>query len=267
MKILGVGFGQDMSFVQELASLLDPKEGPYLEIRPDKVLAGFRFQVPKITVGAFLMIQLRLEVSIELPFDGSPVRCVFGISDEENPFLLSAGIYGGGGFLSLRLGLDGVESLEGALEFGLVASISIGPLSGTGYVVAGIYFRIAGDDSRVCGFVHAHGHMDILGLISMTIDLQVSVCYMKGGRVHGEAEFSVDVEILFFSASYTFNAAYDFAGSPSSSGSQQSSPAARRMRVAGVKSLPPACDMGPVQTPNCGVVANRWAEYFDCFAE
>ena len=114
--------------------------------------------------------------------------------------------------LQLQLGLDGVHLLQGALEFGLVSSISIGPLKGEGFVVAGIYFRIAGSNSKVCGFVHAHGHMDIFGIISLDVDLYVGVCY-DNGVVTGTATFSVHVSILFFSETYSLQASYTFGGS------------------------------------------------------
>jgi hypothetical protein len=67
---------------------------------------------------------------------------------------LSFGIYGGGGFLQLELGLDEVQVLQGALEFGLVSSISIRPLTGQGFVIGGLYFRIGRSESLVCCFVH-----------------------------------------------------------------------------------------------------------------
>lgn len=216
LKINKVDFGRDMAFVKALAKTLNPSQGPFLEFADAAVRAGFRFHVPTITMGAFSLMQLHIDVVVALPFNGDPVRCEFGLSDQQNPFLLSAGIYGGGGFLQLQLGLDGVQLLQGALEFGVVSAISIGPLQGTGFVVAGIYFRIAGNDSQVCGFVHAHGHMDIFGIISLDVDLYVAICYEKG-RVHGIAIFTVKVDILFLSESFTMQAEYGFAGSSSSS--------------------------------------------------
>lgn len=212
MTIDTVKFGEAMSFVQELAKLLNPQNGPFIEFAGAGIRAGFRFQISTISMGAFTMMQLALEVAIQLSFDGSPVRCQVGISDQTHPFLLSAGIYGGGGFLQLSLGLDGVELLQGALEFGVVAAISIGPLEGSGYVVAGIYFRIGGNNAKVCGFVHSHGHMDIFGLISMDIDVYVGLCY-SNGVVQGMATFSVSVSILFFHEEFSLQATYQFSGS------------------------------------------------------
>ena len=219
VKLRTVEFGEALNWVRELADALDPTDGPFIELADGAIRAGFRFAVSSMTVGAFNLMQLAIEVAVALPFDGTPVRCEFSLSDQETPFLLSCGIYGGGGFLQLQLGLDGVQLLQGALEFGVCASISIGPIEGSGFCVAGIYFRITASDAEVCGFVHAHGHMDIFGLISMDIDVYVGVCYDKASNsVIGTATFSVSVSIGFFSESFSMQASYVFAGSsPSSS--------------------------------------------------
>jgi hypothetical protein len=213
MKLNTVIFGAQMQFVQDLADALDPSDGPFIELAADSIRAGFRFAIESMTLGAFNLMQLAIEVAVALPFDGTPVRCELGLSDQELPFLLSCGIYGGGGFLQLQLGLDGVQLLQGAFEFGVCADISIGPLTGSGYLVAGIYFRITANASEVCGFVHSHGHMDIFGIISMDVDLYVAICYETGVGVYGMATFSVSVSIAFFSESFSMQAEYTFAGS------------------------------------------------------
>jgi hypothetical protein len=215
-----VEFGEQMKFVEDLADALDPSQGPFIELAADSIRAGFRFAIESMTVGAFNLMQLAIEVAVALPFDGTPVRCEFSLSDQQQPFLLSCGIYGGGGFLQLQLGLDGVQLLQGAFEFGVCAAISIGPLQGDGFVVAGIYFRIAGNDSEVCGFVHAHGHMDIFGIISMDVDLYVGICYLKP-NVQGTATFSVSVSIAFFSETFTMQSQYSFGGSGGSASNKQ----------------------------------------------
>jgi len=254
LQIEKVEFGKDLSFVQALAETLNPQTGPFMEFVGSGIRAGFRFHLPDVPMGGFLLMQLAIEVAVSLSFDGSPVRCQFGLSDQQNPFLLAAGIYGGGGFLQLQLGLDGVQALEGALEFGLVAGISIGPLKGTGYVVAGIYMRIAKSDSVVAGFVHAHGHMDIFGIVSMDVDLMVTVRY-ENHQVSGSAVFSVSVHILFFSADFTMQASYGFQGSGSDAG--QASLA--------------TIDNNQVAQEHCGPLDTwmsdeAWTEYYEAFA-
>jgi hypothetical protein len=262
-----VTFGDAMQFVEELAKALDPSEGPFIELADASLRAGFRFSVPSITMGAFNLMQLAIEVAVSLPFDGDPVRCEFGLSTQEHPFLLSAGIFGGGGFLQLQLGLDGVQLLQGALEFGVVAAISIGPLQGEGFVVAGIYFRISGSSSMVCGFVHAHGHMDIFGIVSLDVDLYVATCYDSStGTVRGTATFTVQVSVLFFSESYTLSAEYTFAGSSSGSSNAR----AQALPDAGAKARVPATDgcssQQSPEPPPLFIEQKDWTEYYNAFA-
>jgi hypothetical protein len=116
----------------------------------------------------------------------------------------------------MRLGLDGVELLEGALEFGVVARISIGIATGSGFVMAGIYFSVARTEAKVCGFVHANGHLDVLGLISVDLDVLVQICYVQresNTSVEGEARIIIHIEILFFEIDVELRARYQFAGS------------------------------------------------------
>jgi hypothetical protein len=253
LAIKNVEFGQDLGFVGELAALLDPADGPFLEITPQGIRAGYRFGIDAIPVGAFLLMQLSFDVAVALPFDGEPVRVQFSISDETYPFLLVEGIYAGGGYLMLELGLDGVQAVEGALEFGVAGDISIGPVVGSGYVVAGIYFRIAGDDARVCGFVHGHGHMDIFGLIQLTIDIYVGTCYDRG-KVTGVARFTVNVSILFFSETFHMEAQYSFGGS---GGDKHLAP----LDVHASATTPDEED-----TPTTFVTADVWKNYYNSFA-
>jgi len=215
VAIRQVTFGGDMGFVKSLADALDPATGPFIELADGGITAGYRFTIDALPSSPGMTVMgLAIEVAINLPFDGSPVRLIFGLADQQHPFLIAFGIYGGGGFLQLQIGVDGVKLLQGAFEFGLVSSVTIGPLVGYGFIVAGIYFRIGGDKSIVCGFVHAHGHMDIFGIISLDVDLYVDICY-EDGKVQGHAEFSVHVSILFFSATYHMTAQYAFGGSSS----------------------------------------------------
>jgi hypothetical protein len=222
VRIEKVELAESMQFVQKLQELLSPKDGPFLEWKDLGIRTGYRFGIPAISVGAFSLQSLRLLVGITLPFNGEPARCEFGISERDHPFLLSVGIFGGGGFLSMRLGLDGVEKLEGALEFGVVAEISIGIATGGGFIVAGVYFSVEKSSAMVCGFVHAHGHLDILGIVSMDVDVLVQVCYRSNsGNVEGEATYIVSIHMLFFNQDIPLHAHYQFAGSSNGTNAAQ----------------------------------------------
>jgi hypothetical protein len=222
-RLTGVVLGDELGYISDLQKLLSPSEGPFVELFERGIRAGYRFGVPTTPIGPFLLTNLRLSVAVELPFTGEPARCRFAISEPARPFLLRSGIYAGGGFLSLAVGLDGVEEITGALEFGVFAEINIGVASGQGFVLAGIYFSFQRDRAKVCGFVHAGGHLDVLGLISMSLYVDVRICYVDG-VVKGWAMITVSIEIGFFEIEVDIRAEYTFAGSPKKG--RQSIPAA-----------------------------------------
>jgi hypothetical protein len=225
VSIRGVELSDQLDFVKQLEKLFNPSTGPFLQLTQNGVLAGFRFGVPAFTLGAFNVQGLRLEISVNLPFTGEPMRLQLSVSDRDHPFLLSSGIFGGGGFFGLRLGLDGVELLEGALEFGAVALLNIGVASGSGYILAGIYFAVEHTSSTVSGFVRAGGEMNILGLMSMSLHIEVDVSYKSDtGAVEGTAEVDVEVSMLFVSISVHLTQHYQFAGARSQNAALDSKP-------------------------------------------
>lgn len=238
VKINGVRLADELSFISALEKFLSPQTGPFLELSQDGILTGFRFGVPSLTFGAFNLNDLRLGVAVNLPFSGDPMRLRLMVSDRGHPFLLSSGIFGGGGFFGLALGLDGVEMVEGALEFGVTGELDIGVAHGSGFILAGIYFRTEGSRSRVCGFVRAGGEMDILGLVSMSIDVHVDLCYdASTGTVKGDAVYVVHVHLVFFDQSVDLHASYTFAGSSQDTSASLEQPAAGAIRLAAAAPL------------------------------
>jgi len=264
-QIKGVTFGQDLGFVAELAELLDPDDGPFVEFPAGTIRTGFRFQVDETPVGSFILSQLSFTVAVSLPYNGDPARCDFAISSSDTPFLLSEPPYGGGGFFHLVLGLDGVELLEMALEFGVVADISIGPVSGGGYVMAGIYISIEGSDSKVCGFVHAHGHVDLFEIAQVDVDVYVTVCY-NNGLVIGQATITVHVEVLFFSADFQLTASYQFAGSKQDAGANSNGGQVGEAEWNDLLVAPSSADNSADPTDSDCDNLEKWPKYYEYFA-
>jgi hypothetical protein len=210
-----VKLGAAFSFVEALESLLSSggDEGPYekISLNPPALEVGYRFSTDIITFGAFTLQDLSIALSFLLPLDGRTAILSFYLSSREKPFLISSGIYGGGGFFGIRARPSGVESVEGSFEFGAVAAVQFGPLTGSARVTAGIYFSCGPQGSTICGFVVAHGQGSI-AWFSLTVDLRVQVC-SDGHNVEGQASYTVTFEISsFFSVSFGFTASYAFAG-------------------------------------------------------
>ena len=66
------------------------------------------------------------------------------------PFLISSTIFGGGGYLALRANGTGFIGLETSFEYGGVRTFGFGPLTGTGQITLGLYFRaVKGESAKL----------------------------------------------------------------------------------------------------------------------
>jgi len=256
VKIKDVQFGQALTFVQKLQSILNPSDGPYLQITPLQLIAGFRYAVPAFSTGGFSLRNLRFDASLTLPFTGDPARFQFKISDRDNPCILSVGIFGGGMWFSLILGLDGVDETELAMEFGLAGDISIGIATGYGRVMGGIYIHYKrGIGTELAGFIDIAGHVDVLGLISVSLSVYYGLRRLSSGQCYGEATITVKIEMFFFDIEVHLHTEKQFAGD-----SAQASPQAA------------AIDGGSLTVPDTNQTETEdreldWDKYAEAFAE
>jgi hypothetical protein len=219
VKIENVTFGQALTFVQRLQNLLNPSDGPYLQITPMQIVAGFRYALPAVRTGGFSLRNLRFDASLLLPFTGDPARFRFKISERDNPFLLSVGILGGGGWFSLIVGLDGVDETELGLEFGLAGDISIGIATGNGRVMGGIYINYKRSvGTELTGFLDIAGHVDVIGLISLSLSVYIGIHRLSTGDCYGEATITVKIEYFFFDVEVRLHTTKQFAGDNGSNG-------------------------------------------------
>ncbi|GAA2929979.1 hypothetical protein GCM10020221_27220 [Streptomyces thioluteus] len=123
---------------------------------------------------------------------------------------------GGGGFFGIVLTPRNVAVLEAALEFGAAVSLDFGVASGSVSVMAGIYFRLEADtgECRITGYFRARGEVDVLGIVSASIELCLDLSYESaGGTVYGRARITISVHIGFWSQSVTLECEKRFAGS------------------------------------------------------
>jgi hypothetical protein len=216
-------FRDDLQFVEELRKIIPPDlfgDGPSLDLSPTGVRAGFSFGLPPVAVGVFALKDVSLGAALTLPFfDGKPTFD-FNVSERPHPFLLSVGIFGGGGFFRLQLDTAGLRMVEASFEFGATASIDLGVASGGVFIMAGIYFRLerkepSGDLApTLTGYLRMGGHLSVLGLIKVSLEFCLSFTY-DGARdkAYGRATLTVKVEILFFSTSVEITVEKAFGGS------------------------------------------------------
>lgn len=217
-----LAFGGDLAFVEELRNAIPPDlfgDGPFLDISPSGITAGFSFALPPVAVGVFALKDVSLGAAMTLPFlDGKPVFD-FNVSTREKPFLLSVSIFGGGGFFRLQIDTAGFKMVEAAFEFGVTCALDLGVASGEVHVMAGIYFSLQRKEGStelsaiLSGYLRMGGSLEVLGIIKVSVEFNLSFTYDSDtDKAYGRATLTVEVEVLFFSASVELTVERAFGG-------------------------------------------------------
>jgi len=203
-----IGFEGPLSFIQTLADLLPAGlfggSGPSITPTPTALRLSYTLGLPPVTCGVFSLEHIAIMAGLDLPYlDGKPA-VEFAFASRARPFLVTVEIFGGGGFVHVVLDADGVRMVEGAIEFGGNFSLDVGVASGGVHVMAGVYFQLKGSFTDLTGFVDIGGEVSVLGIVSISIDLNLSLSWQhspSGNVIQGRATLTVSVHVLFFSAS------------------------------------------------------------------
>ena len=204
-----ISFEGPLQFVQALADILPAGlfggQGPSIQATSTELEVSYTLGLPPVTCGVFSLEHIAIMAGLDLPYlDGKPI-VEFAFATRSKPAVLTVEIFGGGAFVHLIVGADGVQMVEGSLEFGGNFSLDIGVASGGVHAMAGIYFQLSGTDSDLTGFVDIGGEVSVLGIISISLDLNLSLSWQQspeqGNVIEGRATMTVSVHVLFFSAS------------------------------------------------------------------
>ena len=210
-----------LSFVQTLANILPPGifggKGPSIDLGASEITVSYTLGLPPVSIGVFSLENISITTGLDLPYlDGKP-GFEFAFAKRKSPFLLTVECLGGGGFVHLIVTADGVQMVEGALEFGGEFSFDVGVASGGVHVMAGIYFQLTGTSSDITGFIDIGGEVSVLGIISISIDLNISLSYQTSNgksMIQGRATLTISVHIIFFSVSASVSVEKSFGSQP-----------------------------------------------------
>lgn len=256
VKFGGLTFTGPLAFVENLRKVI-PLDGfsdpPALDISPKGIEASFSMALPNVSIGVFSLANISIGAGFKVPFIGDPLTVRFNFCTKEHPFLLTVSLLGGGGFFSIVLSPKGVDSLEAALEFGASLSLDFGVASGEITVMAGIYLKMAGEAVTLTGYLRMRGEVDVLGLISASIELRMELTYESATKkVIGRASLEIEVEVLFFSTTVTVSCERRFKSS-------EADPTFRDLYGATYVPCPPQ-----MNAPSC---VNAWDQYVHAFAD
>lgn len=216
-----IGFLGVLKFVETLSKIL-PYSGfsdpPDVQVTEEGIVGGFTLPIPNVALGIFSLENMAITAEFRIPFVGPPMSVYFGFCSRESPFTLTVSMLGGGGFFGITITPKGIDLLEAAFEFGASLSVDFGVASGAITVMAGFYFGLqlqAGDpEGSLIGYFRMRGEVNVLGLISASIELRLELEYKIGpNKLIGRASIEIEVNLLFFSASVSISVERRLAGS------------------------------------------------------
>lgn len=223
VDIRDVQFVGILAFVQTLKDFLKlGGTGPNIDITPTQVTAGFAIPIPTVGVGVLTIQNIAFGAALTIPFTGKPARVRFNFSEREDPFLVTVIGLGGGGFFAIALGLDGLEVLEMSIEVGASVALNLGVASGEVHALVGLYFKLERidasptpapdgtpehDQASLTGYVRLGGSLDVLGIVSVSIELYLGLTYefSPANELWGQAKLTIEVEVLMFSKTFEFS--------------------------------------------------------------
>jgi hypothetical protein len=208
--------GQVVHFIETLKSYLSvsPAKGLLIELVFSPTVgirAGYFLDLGIISFGTLSFINVSLGALITLPFDNGEALYTVALSRRDSPFLISCAAYGGGGFLALTGNAQSVVGFEAAFEFGGVAAIHYGPLSGQGRLTTGIYIATGSGSSNISGYFFAGGACSI-ACFSIAASLSVYLG-QQNGQMYGMATFSFSFSVGFASIEFHIQVSHNVSSS------------------------------------------------------
>lgn len=220
-----VTFREPLKFIDKLDPYLQSAGlgGLFIDLTPTGVTAGYSIGLPAVEIGAFSLQNIAIYAGVTIPFTGQPVRLRFAFCSRENPFILTIMCFGGGGFVGLGIGADGVELVEAALEARAQVGLNIAVASGSVSAALGIYFRYEikpnpnGNGTvevvELTGYLRLQGKVRVMGIVSVSVEFYLAFTYQPGpNKVTGQASLTIEIDVLLFSGSVTMKVERRFGG-------------------------------------------------------
>ncbi|MEX2643058.1 MAG: hypothetical protein WD270_06370 [Acetobacterales bacterium] len=197
IDFLDYKIGKELEFVQSLAeSLTASRGGAYIKPATSVlgVEAGYRINVAAINLGGITFMNVGLSALAVLPFENRTALFGAALSSREDPFVIIAGIWGGGGHFTLYSDGRRISSFDASFVYGGGGAISYGPLTLQGRVSVGVFIRKVGSYTEIAGdfFAGGSGRVAIFGISAA---LMVSLGMDGTGSMSGSAVFTFSFSI------------------------------------------------------------------------
>lgn len=219
VKLSNVELDGKLKFLRALQDLIPQagRAGPRINASAVAITASYTLAVPSAGLMVFSLQNLTIQIGVTLSLTNRPIAVDFAFGTRERPFLITVSGFGGGGYLELGLGAGGSDSglqrLTGGIEFGAAVVMDFTIASAEVHVFGGVVFVKNGNDTEITGYLRIGGSVSVLGLISVSIELTLSLTYDTPTNVlSGSAKLVVTVDLTFFSKSLTLECHKSFTG-------------------------------------------------------
>ncbi|WIM87130.1 hypothetical protein PT015_20025 [Candidatus Mycobacterium wuenschmannii] len=174
-----------------------------IEAAKDKVVARYQLPLPDVSAMSFVMSNLVFSAALTIPFTKDPVSIAVGFASRERPFTLTVLMFGGGGYVDLELDYTGLRRLEISLQFGAAIGMNFGVGKAEVHAFGGIRYALVSGSAMLTGYIHIGGSLDVLGLVSVSVELRVELAYnFKHNWLVGRATIVIDIDITLYSDSF-----------------------------------------------------------------
>ena len=205
---LEVEFQGALKLLDELLNKLKPLLGgnkPEIHATSAGISAKYRLAIPDVPAGAFLMRNVSVQCGVEIPFSSNPVTLSLGFGRRDNPFNLSVLMFGGGGYIDVQFGQEGITRLEALLEFGGMVEVNFLIARAEVHALGGVRFITSAGPFDVDAFIRIGGSVEVLGLVSVSVELVVKLNYKSPDKLTGRATLVIEVDLPLFSESVTID--------------------------------------------------------------
>jgi hypothetical protein len=206
LEVEGVNaeFLGDLKLLEKLRDAVDlDGAGKLLDVKPTGIAVRYSLPIPAIASGVFVMRNMTFTAVIEVPFDGKPVSVSLAFASRTNPFQLAVMMFGGAGYIELALDRDGLQRFEASLEFGAFFAVDFVVASGEVHALGGVRFVLErGGAVTIAGYLRIGGCVEVLGLLSVSIELCLTLSYRsERNALVGRATLVIEIDLTLWSDS------------------------------------------------------------------
>jgi hypothetical protein len=277
--------GEQAKFLKQLEPYVSPKGGmPPVRPMRDRpgIEASYGINLGSFGVGTLSFSNVTLNAGARLPFGAKDeAEFIVSIGRTDAPFLISSTIFGGGGYLALLANGTGFIGLETSFDYGGVFTFGFGPLTGTGQITLGLYFRsVRGESAKIGMNFMARGAANI-ACFGFSTSLFVRLTY-QDSKMEGSATYTFSFSYGIDDIDFTFevyvnqggnagqgspnSAALDLPGMPAlTQFASSDAPSGQGSPLDAYAAAPLCCGAGPKLLIDVPSQKSKWLEYRSLF--